>query len=521
MIGLLASCFEDESNTKIEKINPIHIELGDFSTTVSVYLLDTLRINPIIYKEGTDDAKLSFTWEISGNDIVPAILGTTMNLNAVITVPASADAYRLVLTATDEDTGLKNYEELRLYVMSNFGRGLLIADTKDGQNSDLNLVMSANFSATWTAFPEKNTKTMKSVFSQCNNGNLIEGLVNGMQSTSQDGMIRTLTVTTEHSAVRMDPYDYLAGKENQELFFVPVTGKFAPRGIQYDGNVYYELLNIDGTIYSRRMRESNLYYGAPLVTSDYEEYDISQMCAIPEYSYYESAYYFDEKLNRFLSSSLDHMELQTIDHSDTRVFDPNNVGEKDALFMGVGSSKNIFTLFKNEKSNDYFLYTFIPTAVISGTTFTPQHVYNLSNATGIQQAVAYECSALEEVFYYATDKKVYAALLTQDTPEAFERYSIDIDEDDPNTKITSIKLWKQNYQGKIKIKDSEAEEGYTEIYAGNRMMMITTYNEFTKEGKVICVPVMNLNSGTLEKDKSFHKVYDGFGRILYLAPQSL
>ena len=25
---------------------------------------------------------------------------------------------------------------------------------------------------------------------------------------------------------------------------------------------------------------------------------------------------------------------------------------------------------------------------------------------------------------------------------------IDIDEDDPNTKITSIKLWKQNYQGK-------------------------------------------------------------------------
>ena len=44
MIGLLASCFEDESNTKIEKINPIHIELGDFSTTVSVYLLDTLRI---------------------------------------------------------------------------------------------------------------------------------------------------------------------------------------------------------------------------------------------------------------------------------------------------------------------------------------------------------------------------------------------------------------------------------------------------------------------------------------------
>ena len=131
MIGLLASCFEDESNTKIEKINPIHIELGDFSTTVSVYLLDTLRINPIIYKEGTDDAKLSFTWEISGNDIVPAILGTTMNLNAVITVPASADAYRLVLTATDEDTGLKNYEELRLYVMSNFGRGLLIADTKD------------------------------------------------------------------------------------------------------------------------------------------------------------------------------------------------------------------------------------------------------------------------------------------------------------------------------------------------------------------------------------------------------
>ena len=55
----------------------------------------------------------------------------------------------------------------------------------------------------------------------------------------------------------------------------------------------------------------------------------------------------------------------------------------------------------------------------------------------------------------------------------------------------------------------------------NRMMVITIYNESTKEGKIVAIPIMNIGSGILEKDKDFHQVYEGFGRILCITPQTV
>lgn len=517
---LLSACFDDDSNMKIEKISPIRIDLGDMSTNLTAYVLDTLQINPIVYKEGSEDEKLSYKWEISGNDIIPEVLGNTMQLKAVVTMPMNNQPYDLILTVTDNETQLQNYAEFKLSVLSNFGKGLVVADTKDGVNSDLNLIMSYNFSySLWSPFAEKDNKTMYSVFSLCNNGQLLNGMVKGMQAVSLYGANRSLTVITDHSMVRMDPYDYLIGKENGDLFFVPVPqgDKFIPRQIAYDGGPMYEIVNLDGTIYSRRMREGNLYYGAPLETSLFDEYEISKMIAYPAYHYYESVYYFDEKQNRFLSSASDHAELNTIPHITSGAFDPDNIGKKDALFMGYGNNDDIYTLFKAEEGNEYSLYTFTPQTLNPQGEFTPQSVYDFTNATDIDKAVAYETSSYEELLYYATDTKIYAALLTGRTPSVFERYTVA----EPGAKITSIKLWRQAGQGRIKMKNEESETGYSEVMALGQMMMVTTYNEATGEGKVICIPISVLGSGTLEKDTSFHKEYGGFGKILYIEPQTL
>ena len=144
-------------------------------------------------------------------------------------------------------------------------------------------------------------------------------------------------------------------------------------------------------------------------------------------------------------------------------------------------------------------------------------MYDLTSFPDMMDAVDFECSPLEEVLYYATDKKVYALLLPGSDPQAFERYSVE----DPNEKITSITLWRKGWQGKLKFKDSSSDEGYYTDWAMNRMMVIAIYNESTKEGKLVCVPITNIGSGILEKDKDYHQEYKGFGRILCITPQTV
>lgn len=48
----------------------------------------------------------------------------------------------------------------------------------------------------------------------------------------------------------------------------------------------------------------------------------------------------------------------------------------------------------------------------------------------------------------------------------------------------------------------------------NRMIMIFTYNESAKEGKVICVPIVTLGVGGLEQNKGYHIELSKFGKIL-------
>ena len=64
MVGYFTSCYDDKSNTSIKTINPLVIDMGGAPTSMSAFLLDTLEIKPVVYKIGSDDADLSYKWEI-------------------------------------------------------------------------------------------------------------------------------------------------------------------------------------------------------------------------------------------------------------------------------------------------------------------------------------------------------------------------------------------------------------------------------------------------------------------------
>lgn len=518
MVGYFTSCYDDKSNTSIKTINPLVIDMGGAPTSMSAFLLDTLEIKPVVYKIGSDDADLSYKWEISGNDILPFVMDSTMTLKAVVSVAPNSNPYKIILTVTDNRTRLQNYEQFYLSVYSNLGKGLVVADTRDGINTDLNLIMSQNFTESFTQkFDEKDNIILKNVYSTTNGGNAIPGLVTYMMTSVHDSYKRTLTVITDHSVLRMDPYDYVLEKTNNDIFYIPIPeDRFKPMCLMYDNSALYEVMIVDHDVYARRIRYGNENYSANLESSDNSEYHATMGCSIMEGYNYTSLYVYDELNGRFLKCPYTYDELQVVTQQTGGPFDLNNVGRMNVLFMAEGNANAIFTVFETKDAGKRYLYTFT-----GGSLFDPTckalGMYDLTLFPGMMDAVDFECSPLEEVLYYATDKKVYALLLPGSDPQAFERYSVE----DPNEKITSITLWRKGWQGKLKFKDSSSDEGYYTDWAMNRMMVIAIYNESTKEGKLVCVPITNIGSGILEKDKDYHQEYKGFGRILCITPQTV
>ena len=69
-------------------------------------------------------------------------------------------------------------------------------------------------------------------------------------------------------------------------------------------------------------------------------------------------------------------------------------------------------------------------------------------------------------------------------------------------------------EGKLEIPNTDKSGELTDLGASNHMMLVMTYNETTREGKVIVVPILSLGTGDLIQDKAYHREYGPFGRIL-------
>ena len=99
-------------------------------------------------------------------------------------------------------------------------------------------------------------------------------------------------------------------------------------------------------------------------------------------------------------------------------------------------------------------------------------------------------------------------MLTASHPQALPKY-----EANPGEKITGIQVV-EYCEGKLEIPNTDKPGELTDLGASNHMMLVMTYNETTREGKVIAVPILSLGTGDLIQDKTYHREYGPFGRIL-------
>lgn len=504
---LLTSCYKDNSNTSVEKINPIVIDFnGDKTTEFRVFMFDSLRINPLIYKKGLPDEKLTFEWYFSGNGIVPYIMDSTMTLCAYISAPPEAMAYKLRLTVKDEK-GICVIKSFDVYVKSSLSEGLLVAETKDEANSDLSLIINRCFDGN---LDKKVNKFYNNTYSQINN-EPIPGLVKDFLASVYNGN-RSLTIITDKSLIRADYSDMVKiPKECNEGMFIIAPKQLDEATFIVRERIWTEeLMCVSGLLYPRGTQNNNRTYNFFRKPAEGPDYFVTKMfCPFNEYPYYSSVA-FDEKNGKLLffnTSTVFYAKEQPAD----ALFDVNNLRDYDCLHIGSIATKKIHLLLRQKSSGNYFGFV-ITTCGNASLANYAEAKYDYSAADEIGSANYFATNINEEALYYATDTKLYTTALSVIAPRVqYEAKNGD--------KITDIMIW--NSTGKIDCEDLKpgSETGITELTAKGRMILITTYNESTKEGKVTAIPIVNIGNGGLEPNPKFHHVYGGYGRILKIGKQ--
>ena len=136
-----------------------------------------MKIKTLAYKEGMDDAALSFEWKLQGHG-QHETLGNTMILDTVINVPMNREAYSLLYTVTDTENELTVTKRYYLYVTGQYEAGLLVADTKDEQTSDLHLIIGKNFNRNYSK--HEDDRVFENIYS-INNGTKIGEICHGYE----------------------------------------------------------------------------------------------------------------------------------------------------------------------------------------------------------------------------------------------------------------------------------------------------------------------------------------------------
>ena len=79
---------------------------------MNVFQFDTLKISPIIYKNGVKDENLTYEWKIQGDKYPETVLSHKMTFSEPISVVPNSKAYNLILTVTDKTTGIQEFARI-------------------------------------------------------------------------------------------------------------------------------------------------------------------------------------------------------------------------------------------------------------------------------------------------------------------------------------------------------------------------------------------------------------------------
>ncbi|WP_294141101.1 PKD-like family lipoprotein [uncultured Sanguibacteroides sp.] len=516
----LWSCYDDKSTYDTEKLPEIKIDLENISDVQRTTYLGNLKIDIPITKDGqANHPDLGYLWKIqlgtSSLDYVTEELSHERVLDMTANMPINAGGYKLLLTVTDSATTLQYFASFTLVVTSEFGEGLVVAHSQDGQTSDLSLVMDENLTKDFTG----ERKVISNIYAS--KGEVFPDKIKNMMYTvsgSTYGTYRNiLWVAGEKGAYRIDVEDY---SYTDTKSIVPMADA------SFEADAFYPsaqvtLMVANQQIYQHLRQNDNMFVKPEKITnvqgleSNYLDNAVLAS-AVGDNGNRANAVWYDSNMEcfgRFNSyySAPKCQLFSSSEYNQSFPFDPSNIRDKEAIAGGMMERDGLAMVLRDKTTQEYEIYIFkTQNSNYDLIAPTPYALYNVPAGlkTVMDAAVSYTFSSVDPIMYVATETDVYAVRMSLGTLTYESKYTVASGE-----KISIVRFY---MQGRYNMDPTEFDSDASALVPLNaKAVLIAT--QAGDAGKVYLVPQKDLGTGNLDKEKQV--TYDGFGVISNIVVQ--
>lgn len=483
----LSSCYNDNGN--YDYISLPDVKITTDKDAYAAEQFQTLEIAADVDLAGDSEADYEYTWRLWSNDIKrkdyqkEKVIGNEKNLS--FKVEELAGLYTLVFTCHNKRTNVDTFKQMALTVQGSITEGWLVLHEKDGV-TDFDLIKTPFFSSR----VDKDI-VLRNLYAM--NGEQLEG--RGVRIGSFiDYQRQYVTIMTDKGGAKLEGstmqkiFDMSSlmtdGKpwNPQNYIWSPYKGAFSRYG--------YEVMVNDGRVYIYNTIWNFTSYVEP-IQPDGLTYRASKY--MPRFiwgSYYgEGIVIYDDLNGRFLYVDK-QFKLRTLPDATGYPFDWNNM-HGNLIYMDMGFKNHDLGLIEDWDTHKKTLYEVNFDEKKLNLAIVKQ--YPVGDCPEMDNAKYYAIGERGPVFYYATDKKIYLYDYSG-THNAKEVYALS----NANEKITGMKILKANKFG--------SNHPYS-----NKVLILSTYNESTKEGKVYMY-YFNESNGIINLESEH--VFTGFGEVL-------
>lgn len=496
-IFALTSCFQDKSTFDTDKIDGVNIEVlsinyyDETSDAIIIPTLDVLKIKIKATKGNNTNPDVSYKWLLNPAPWLHATLELGEEAELEYKVPlriSTSQPYRLSLTVTDNETGIKYFKEWFLYVSGKFSEGLIVAHTNDNTTSDMSFISSQLFSEKAV---EENID--KNIFS-ATQGAKMDGLITSMVYYSPQRSVFGVTSTKE--SFRVSANDFSLYGYGKELFTYDAISSSNAMGVYY-GNASNIYLVDNGLIYAAYSANSHKFPTA-IHYNRTPPYSVDGPIVCYTYNFTDRARAIFYEKN---SESIKVLK-STSSPLYTKVYDlKDGVSNKKSVGGGIGSNEKLILILKDKATGVHTIYS----AYNGMEDPAPQNIdevtsMDIPTGNDIENAKEFFVCDNQPVIYYSTDNAIYAINIQTGVPVVSQKYTVGAGEE-----ITTMKVFQQAWY------QQNRKQGTTPIDTHNKTMLISIYNSAENSGKLIAIPIINLGEGNL--DKPNQKEFPGFAKI--------
>ena len=516
-ICLLYACYDDKSTLPQFDFPTIVSDRQGEEQYLTASLGEEFTYEPRLCKmQGRDSNPLtenefedySYEWSLSllstGTDTTKQIISNERILKTFIESAPTNDGYShytLTLQVTHKASNTKKNLIWEVKVLSTYGSGLLVAESIDGINSDISLIMSRTFNTSLKDYSAD--ITYHNIFSKHNN-TLVEGKVNSLAYISKNEHSAIIALAEGKSLVRMDPVTMKVIDQDLECFF-------------YTPPVFNPQLVITCWSKSILINNNQLQYYDPIRGSKYSyypetRYNLATTCAAE--LNWADVIFWDQNANKFVYKPSSTGDISDLGNTISEKFNPKDMQNCECIYAETTTGYER-TKWLMKKDGGYYIYVLDCTYDWDKDeiNFVGVNMYDLSNCPDIEKSPCYAFSNNDE-FFYSVDNILYAVPLVKEKPER----QISYDKLASTEQITHILVYRgSGYTTWSENMDPATGEA-TPVWRSskNNVLCVATWDG--NEGRVYTLPVQYSGTGGIAPNQ-YVNCYDKFGRITGIAPR--